>query len=563
MSVSDAQLDALVAQGLQLQQQGEFQQAERVYAHALQIQPKHPGALHFLGTLAHQFGKHALAIDLIQQALAQREEFGMHFNLGMAFYGDAQTDRALEQFERALALNPGWPLALNAKGVALLDSGRPQQAAACFKEAAIREPGWDEPRSNYLLSRLYDPCATPAEIASEHVSMMRREPSVALSNNSVPVRMDRESRSGLQLGFVSGDLRTHPVGLLIEGLLPELVQRGVDIYVYSTHSQRDAVTQRIQAHAAAWRYIAQFPDDQAAALIRGDDLDVLFDLSGHSAHNRLGVFRHRAAPVQITWLGYGATTGLSDIDFILLDRFSFDPGDEALYAERPLVLRHTRLFYTPPQTNPELVPPPALEKGHVTFGCFNNLAKINSGVAQSWGDILRQLPTARLLLKGRQLDQAGSRMSLVSLFQQAGVDMARVDLEGYEARDDYFSAYARVDIALDPFPFPGGTTTLDGLWMGVPVVTLTGQGLIARQGVSILSNLELAGWIASTEADYVAKAVQKATDLDGLSVLRSTLRQRLSTSPLCDPCQFADDFLCQIRSALEQVDHLRAQSGLA
>jgi len=542
-----------VAQGLQLHQRGEFQQAERLYAYVLQHDPMHAGALHYLGTLAHQFRKHAIAIELIEKALTQRADFGMRFNLGLAYHANGQTDDALAQFDWALTLNPGWPLALNAKGVALLDNGRPRDAAENFKAAADAAPDWAEPRSNYLLARLYEPDVSPSELAAEHMAMMAAavpaEPRPSMPSPR-PKRHD-----GLRLGFVSGDLRTHPVGLLIEGLLAELSKRGVACFIYASNPWNDEVTDRIRSGAKVWRDIGALPDEGVALRIGEDDIDVLIDLSGHSAHNRLGVFRQRAAPVQLTWLGYGATTGLAEMDFILLDAYSFSSGDESLYSERPLLLRNSRLFFTPPQSCPGLVPPPAAAAGHITFGCFNNLAKFNPGVAGAWAEILRRLPSARLMFKGRQLDQASCRADLSARLSAAGVDVSRVSLEGFAPRDNYFDAYSRIDIALDPFPFPGGTTSLDGLWMGVPVVTLQSRGLIACQGASILRNLDMDDWVADNVHDYVEKAVQFANDLDGLTALRASLRGRMTASALCDAGRFAEDLLeqcghaCAVRAA--------------
>lgn len=479
-----------------------------------------------------------MAIDI-------RPDFAMHFNLGLAYHALQQVDQALDQYRTAARLKPDWPEALNSIGVAELDLGFARKAAQSFRTAIGLANAPAEAGSNFLLARLYDPDVTAAQLAEEHRAWgaAPSRPDVASAVRPPAGRPCREGERIFRLAFLSGDLRIHPVGLLIEGLLQALMQHPVHVTIYSNNPWNDEVTARIRAAVPAWRDVAAQSDTEVERLVRGDDIDVLIDLSGHSAHNRLGVLALRPAPVQATWLGYGATTGLRQMDYILVDPYSVRAGEETQYTEKPWSLPDTRLLFTPPMDGPAVSDLPALRSGAITFGCFNNLAKLNERVVGAWGRIMTRVPDARLLLKSRQYDQPSARAHALSLLEAAGIDARRVELDGFDARTEYLAAYSKVDIALDPFPFTGGTTSLEGLWMGVPVLTLSGDRLIARQGESILKNLKMHDWIAMDEDDYVEKAVVFCRDLSALETLRLGLRARLQASPLCDAATLARHFV--------------------
>jgi predicted O-linked N-acetylglucosamine transferase (SPINDLY family) len=266
---------------------------------------------------------------------------------------------------------------------------------------------------------------------------------------------------------------------------------------------------------------------------------VLLDLSGHTARNRLPVFAYRPAPAQATWLGYAATTGLAEMDCLLADPWTLPERLEPDFTETIVRLPETRLCFTPPAAQAPVAPPPALRNGFVTFGCFNDLAKINDAVAALWVRVLAAVPGSRLLLKAGQLAEPAMRQRTAERFAALGLDPARLDLEGPEPRADYLAAYGRMDIALDPFPYPGGATSAEGLWMGVPLVTLAGESFLARQGVGILMNAGLADWVAADADGYVATAAARAADLAALAGLRASLRAQVLASPLCDAARFA------------------------
>jgi predicted O-linked N-acetylglucosamine transferase (SPINDLY family) len=346
----------------------------------------------------------------------------------------------------------------------------------------------------------------------------------------------------LRVGIVSGDLRNHVVSFFLQNLLTQLNPARIELIVYNNNSSEDDFTARIKPHFAHWRAIYALDDRAAAELIHNDGVHVLLDLSGHTAHNRLPVFAWKPAPVQCTWLGYFATTGVGEIDYLLADQIGVPENRRTHFSETVWYLPDTRLCFTPPDTGLPVAPLPSLGSGQVTFGCYQNLAKVNDGVLAVWGRIFAALPQARLKLACKQLGDASVVAQLTERLQQQGIAADRVDMQGTVSRHNYLSAHAGIDILLDTFPYPGGTTTCEGLWMGVPTLTLAGDTLLSRQGVSLLTAAGLPGWIAQDEDDYVAKAIQFASDLPKLAALRAGLREQVRTSPLFDAPRFAKHF---------------------
>jgi len=286
-------------------------------------------------------------------------------------------------------------------------------------------------------------------------------------------------------------------------------------------------------------------DDEAAARrIRADEIDILIDLAGHSAENRLGVFAYRPAPLQITWLGYFASTGVDAIDYILADESCVPPGNEAQFSERVWRLPQTRLCFTPPEGDaaPAVDPLPALQRGVVTFGCFQRLPKITDDVIRLWGEVLGRLPGSRLLIQSVQTGRAKAVEQTLARLARVGITADRVSIRGPVSRDAYLKAYAEVDIVLDTFPFPGGTTTCEALWMGVPTLTLCGETMISRQGETMMRAAGLPEWVAVDPGDYVRKAVQFASDLPALARLRESMRNQVAGSALFDVRLFARRF---------------------
>jgi predicted O-linked N-acetylglucosamine transferase (SPINDLY family) len=354
-----------------------------------------------------------------------------------------------------------------------------------------------------------------------------------------PHSNDRSRERRLRIGYVSSDFRQHSVGYFIEPVLAHHNHDRFEIFCYSNDIKEDEVTGRLQSYADHWRRLIGLSDEQAANQIRADRIDILIDLSGHTRGNRLLVFARKPVPVQVTWLGYPTTTGLSTMDYRLTDGFADPVGmTEHFHSEQLVRLPECFSCYQPPEA-PEVSGLPAREKDYVTFGSFNNLAKINREVMAVWARILQAVPGSHLTLKNTGLGAGTVQQRVRETFMGLGVAPERLALLGNDPSSRaHLERYWNIDIGLDPFPYNGATTTCDALWMGVPLVALAGKTHAGRVGVSQLSNLELTELIGNTTEEYVAIATRLARDLERLSQLRAGLRARLAASPLTEAPRF-------------------------
>lgn len=343
----------------------------------------------------------------------------------------------------------------------------------------------------------------------------------------------------LKVGLVSGDLCNHPVGFFINSFISYLDKQSIEIVVYATSEQADELTQTIQSSCASWSSIVNLTDHEAAQRIYQDQVDILIDLSGYTEHSRLGLFAWKPAPLQITWLGYWASTGLSTIDYVLADKISLPEQYQDQFVEKVWYLPNTRMCFGQP-VSPILVSVlPACHNGFVTFASFQSLAKISDRVLLLWSRVLKAVPNSRLRLQARQLVDEGVQRIFKKRLQKADISLDRVEMSGSASHMNYLTAHAAVDIILDTFPFTGGTTTCEALWMGVPTLTLLGDTLIGRQGASMLTCAGLPHWVAQSEEEFIDLAVKYASALDDLAALRAQLRQQVLASPLFDGAAFA------------------------
>jgi predicted O-linked N-acetylglucosamine transferase (SPINDLY family) len=544
------------------------------YERALLLRPDfaqarrgHAQALRALGRMEDAAASYRLALAL-QPGIAE-----LHFNLADVLAEAGQLDEAIAAFREALALDPGAPAVLNNLGNALMAHGQPEEALAHYRRAIVLAPG--DPQARYNLARALRQLGRFDEALDHFRQLVAHDPDnfaarsdMLFVQNYMDCRSDaallddarafgalasaraqpyrdwpRPQRRALRVGLVSGDLREHPVGYFAQGVLAALAAQTthpVQLLVYANTRVDDAVSHRIRACCEGWRRIDALDDAAAAAQIHADGIDILIDLAGHTARNRLPLFAWRPAPVQVAWLGYCASTGMAEIDHVLVDPWIAPQGTEAQYVEHLWRLPETFLCFTPPDADIPVAPLPALANdGRITFGCFNNLSKLNPAVIALWSRVLAAVPASRLFLKAPQLGAEANRLALSAQFGAHGIAAERLLFEGATARAAYLSAYNRVDIALDPFPYPGGTTSVEGAWMGVPILSLAGRRALGRQGESILCNLDLAAWIAQDADDFVARAVHHASDPAALADLRAGLRARLLASPLCDAPRFA------------------------
>jgi predicted O-linked N-acetylglucosamine transferase (SPINDLY family) len=428
----------------------------------------------------------------------------------------------------------------------LLNQGRLEDAAESFRRTLVLRPDFATAHDGLLLCLHYRAGVTPGQLAAAHAEYQRRY-AAPLRASWRPHENDRDPDRPLRLGLVSADFGGHPVGFLLVRTAEALTLQPAAVLCYSDRrAPPDELTTRFRAAAAHWRDTAALTDEQLAERVRADHIDVLIDLAGHTGGNRLLAFARKPAPVQCTWLGYEGTTGLHAIDYLIADDRLVPPAADGHYRERLLRLPGGYACYDPPAHAPDPGPPPALATGRVTFGCFNNPAKLSQPALEAFAAILRRLPDARLLLKYRGLDDPAVSGRLLGRLAAAGVGPERLELRGASRHADYLAAFRDVDIALDPFPFGGGVTTCDALWMGVPVVSLAGDTFASRHGLSHLTAVGLASELVAWNVnDYVALAA----DLDRLAGLRAGLRERMARSPLCDAERLADELLAALRPA--------------
>lgn len=391
-------------------------------------------------------------------------------------------------------------------------------------------------RRNALLSLEYDPAATPAQRLEEAMAWGRW-----VTGNPVPTRPEKRPCNGrpLRVGYVSADICQHTVGFLVKDVLLNHNPDRVTPYVYSAGTQEDWLTRKI-ARGTRFKTVAELNDAALADLIRQDQIDVLIDLSGHTAGSRLSVFALRPAPVQVSWLGYFATTGLSAIDAVLLDRWHHSLQIDASFCERVIDLP-SRFCYQPAPFAPEVSPPPAIERGFITFGSFNNTAKLNAEVLRLWSKILVQCAGSRLILKWRTLDDPALKAGIIRHFAEAGVSANRIELRDASFHADVLKEYADIDIALDPFPFCGGLTSCEALWMGVPVITLPGDRAVSRQSTALLNLIGHSEWIATSQHHYLQTSMALAADIKRLAQIRQTLRADMTASRLMDIGAYVQD----------------------
>jgi predicted O-linked N-acetylglucosamine transferase (SPINDLY family) len=362
-----------------------------------------------------------------------------------------------------------------------------------------------------------------------------------------------DARPGsLRLGFVSPDLGKHPVGYFLVQLLENIDRKQHATICYSDRIGKDDLTHRLQSAASQWRDVIGMSDQRLAEQIHADRIGVLFDMAGHTAHNRLLVFARKPAPIQVTWAGYVGTTGLKVMDYLLADRYEVPPGAERHYQERVLRMPEGYVCYDPPIDAPAVASLPALNRGEMTFGCFNNPAKITRQVIDIWARILRRLPGAQLVLKYKGWNDSGVARRFTEMFASQAIDPGRLEFLGNSPHHELLAEYNRIDLALDPFPYCGGLTTCEALWMGVPVLTCPGTTFAGRHSLSHLSNIGLTETIAGDMDEYVELAVSLAGDLPRLAALRASLRQRMAASPLCDGKRFANNFIAMLQDVWEK-----------
>jgi protein O-GlcNAc transferase len=551
--------------GMLLAGERRFDEAVEVFEAALRVNPNEPAAWMNLGLCLHDLGRMDQAVAAMARAgKLSSNDPAIHYALGTTLYEAGRSAEAVAPLSTALTLDPSSAPAANNLGLAYREVGQPDDAIAAFNRAVDLSEGTADCIGN-LAQVQYETGRFEESLASFRLALKRNPPSQLYStflysllfqpsvdsrqirgeldrwNATIPTMpppsiADASFTRRLRIGYVSPNFCNHVVGRFLLPLLSHHDHQAFEIFCYDDTAVYDSISAQLRAPVDQWRLTRGLADDALAELIRADQIDILVDLTMHMAGSRLLMFARRPAPVQATYLAYAGTTGLAAMDYRLTDNYLDPPGgDESIYSEKSFRLARSYWCYQPPREAPLIGASPMRKNGFVTFGCLNNFCKINPKVIEVWSRILRDVPNARLHVHSL----VGSHRQ--NFLDAVAIDPSRISFIEKLGASAYFAAYNDIDIALDTFPYPGGTTSCDALWIGVPVVTRAGDNAIARAGVSILSNIDATQWIAESDEQYVAIATTLASDSSQLLAMRSSLRSMMLNSPLMDAVGFTRD----------------------
>jgi len=530
--------------GNTLQELGSFDEAVASYHRAIFIKPDYVEAHYNLGNALKELRQLKGAVASYNKALAIKPNYAeVHSNLGNALKDLNQLDDAVVSYQNALVIKPSYTETHSNLGTAFQAQGKLNEAVASYYNALTIKPDYAEVHSNLLF------CMNNSELYSQkdiYAESCLWEAAHGLSDAALRIEHphhDCSPERRLRIGYISPDFRKHSVSYFVLSLIASHDRNQFEVFCYSQVPNPDNKTQHLRNLSDCWRSIVGMTMNEIAECIRGDAIDILVDLTGHTANNLLQVFTKRPAPLQVTWLGYPNTTGLLAMNYRLIDAITDPVGpDDNLHSEQLVRLPNGFLCYTPDAEATPIKVPPVLPSGVVTFGSFNNLSKITLSTVSTWARILEATPKSRLLLKNASLADVETRRRYLALFVERGIDIERLEfLSHISSESAHLETYNRIDIGLDTFPYNGTTTTCEALWMGVPVICLRGDRHASRVGASILTRVGQPNLIAETIDDYVAVAGALAKDQARLTTLRQSLRPAMATSPLCDAQGFTRD----------------------
>ena len=515
---------------------GRLDEAIAACRSALQLRPDYPEAHNNLGAALAGQGQPEAAVAAYRRALQLKPNYPEAFsNLGVALKERGQLDEAVAALRRALELKPSYAEAHNNLGAELAGQGQLDEAIAAFRQALTINPEHSSAHSNLVYTLHFHPDHSERTIAEERRRWNRQfgEP---LKQTILPHGNDRNPDRRLRIGYVSPDFRDHVVGRYLLPLFERHDRERFEILCYSGDARSDWMTERLRALAGRWRNTVGISDARLVEMIREDGVDILVDLTQHMAGNRLPVFARKPAPVQVSFAGYPDSTGLEAIEYRISDRhLAGDSADQGSGRKEQVRLIDSFWCYDPCGIDMEVNELPAKENGSVTFGCLNNFCKVNERVLSLWARTLGKVKDSRLVISSRSGSQ---RQRTLAALEREGVAARRVEFVDFRPRREYLELYHRLDVVLDTFPYNGGVTTCDALWMGTPVVSLAGETPVSRAGLSLLTNLGLPSLVAHAEEDYVNIAESLAGDLPRLAELHSTLRDRMRASVLMDAPRF-------------------------
>ena len=525
--------------GLLWLSEDDARQALTYFEKCIAIDPHNPVAHNNRGLALLKLERFDDAITAFEEAIkyGPSERYLYLVHIGLAHRQANRYLQAVKYYQAALEHKPGSMEALKNLPSVLIATGQIKEAIAVYDEILAHEKSNYNFSSKRLFSLNYLPNVSPEELYKEHAEWGKRIAQEKLQRYTF--EMPRDAQKKLRIGYVSPDFREHSVTYFIEPILRQHNKEQFSLFCYANLKKKDAVTQRLQSYVDGWRDIPAMSDAEVATQIHNDEIDILVDLSGHTDDSRLLVFAHKPAPIQISYLGYPNTTGLSTIDYRITDHYADPDGEEQFHTEKLLRLAPSFLCYQPPQDAPDVAELPYDNNHYITFGSFNNLSKVNERVITLWVELLQRIPTARLCLKNMAFKDPDVIADYIEKFTSQGISAERLEFIGWvTVKNSHLELYNRIDICLDTFPYNGTTTTCESLWMGVPVITLLGDRHAGRVGYSLLANTGLAQLVAEDEAAYLDNAVELATQIDSLRTLRKGLRDQLRHSPLLDGASF-------------------------
>jgi protein O-GlcNAc transferase len=521
---------------------GQAKQGIQQYQKALELRPGYPEAHFNLGSLLGSRKDLIGAIDYLKRQIKERGETVQRMGLlATALQAAGYLGEAEELCQRIFERQPDNICALTAMA-SCLSNGGDTAAAMAFYERVIELNGMQAIVESNLLFESNNLSMTDREAVFHRHCAWAAKHEAPLLESIQYTEYSNDPERKLRIGYVSGDFVSHPVGFLLRDILRHHDENLFDIHLFSMVIRSEEVLPELREAADVWQDIFFLNDKEVVELIRKSEIDILVDLSGHTAFNRLLVFARRPAPVQVEWLGYFHSTGMCSIDYFITDPHTTPPDGGQLFSETPVFMPHTRFCYGPPEYAPDIQPPSVEKTNIITFGSFNRLSKINEEVIGAWARILHKVPNSRLVMKSHALSEEIVRERLTTRFAQQGILRDRLDLRSASPHSIMLAEYGDIDIALDTFPFNGGMTTIEALWMGVPVVTLAGNSVVSRQSISALANLGLDSRLAFPDVEaYVRGAVDLANNRSQLAEFRLELRPRMAASPLRQSEQFARD----------------------
>src|SRR6056297_1722336 len=532
--------------------QGDMNKAYELYDIATQINNEYTEAWLAMSQVERYRKNYEKAEECINKILSQNpKNLAARVELAEHFKHIGNYEKAINLYEKLL---PEFPTSGGIRvnyALCLQELGRFEESEKHYMTAFKDQPGSFESLSNYLMGVHYNPVRTKQEIFKAHKLWDEH-----FSQKEKPVRpvpLDVSRNKKIRVGFISGGFRSHPVGWMITKALEHLPKDQFETYCYTTNNKFDQITRQIHEATDKWQSVIGYSDTVIARMIRDDEIDILVELSGHSADTRLKTVAMEPAPIIVKWVGgLFNTTGLESVDFLITDRYETPEGEEKYFTEKLIRMPDDYVTFMPPDYAPDVEELPAKEKGYITFGCFNNPTKVNDEILKKWAAIMNEVTDSRLFLKSKQYDTTVLKERIIATIKSCGIDEDRLRFEGMSPHDELLGKYNEVDIALDPWPYSGGLTTCEALWMGVPVVTKPGPTFAGRHSTTHLINAGLEEFVTGTWGEYSRKVVDLASDMDRLSELRNGLREQVEKSPLFDGERFGAHLSSALRSAWHQ-----------